>query len=322
MARDLRIIRKDALYHVTNRCYRGELRLSPDEVVRIFVEGCLARATQRYDVRLIIFVFMGNHFHLLVQTPRANLHAFMLYFQRELSTRLNRFRGERQTNFPERYIHEEIATQEDFEREVARLLCNPVRARLVGSIDDWPGVTSAGMHQTGDTTRTVRHASRAQVSMMSQDGENPDLLRSLESIELRISPPPFWTDLDSAEVQQRIAKLVQAEETRLRNAIEKRGERVRGPSRIKDETHRDKSAAYWRPRKRYICRDPEMISDYREWHDNTTSAYRRCARKWRNDGKFADYPPGTFPPGWTRCLPPTTGEGPPIPWRPVPAAAA
>jgi REP element-mobilizing transposase RayT len=162
MGRDIRVFRRGAVYHVTNKTYRGELRLSPDDVVKLFVEGCLAKAAHKHGVRIHFFIVMGNHFHLVVQVPLANLADFMKCFQMELSTRLNRYRGEEDSNFPRRYVPQEIASVDDYCRLLTRVLCNPVRARLVYEAADWPGVSSLAMHRAGQTRRTVRHANRAQ----------------------------------------------------------------------------------------------------------------------------------------------------------------
>ncbi len=323
MSNQIRIFRSGAVYRVTNYTYRGELRLTPDEAVEVFVEGCLARAARRCGVRLIAFTVMGNHFHMLVEVPLANLHAFMLYFQRELSTRLNLYRGVSKTNFPERYDHQEILDVEAFESAVAEILCNPVRARLVYEVAEWPGVSSVEMHRSGTTRRTVRHATRTQASAMREDGLTPELLRSFEEVELALSPPTLWADLEPGEVQARIADLVDIEEARLQREIDEARERVRGPSRIRDETHRQRpETVRWRPLRLCVSSDDERAAEYERWYAFTTRVYRRAAKLWRREGKWGAYPPGTFPPGWLECLPPAAGMGPPLPWtQQLPAAA-
>lgn len=323
MARDLRFFRNGAVYHVSNRTYRGELRLSPDEFVELFAEGCLAKAARRFGVHIIVFIVMGNHFHLIVQTPLANLHAFMRYFQRELSTRINRLRGVEHSNFPVRYTDEEIGSAEDFAALAAEILCNPVRARLVREAADWPGISSLEMHRDGQTDRTVRHATRSQAAAMREHGLTPELERSLEEIELKLSAPPFWADLDEEQVQQRIAELANVEETRLQDEIDRNNERTRGRHRILDETHRQRpEQVHWRVRGRCISRDAEFEAAFNTWYDDATKTYKRAARKWRMGGAWGDYPPGSFPPGWLRCLPPSSAVGPPLPWHEVRPIAA
>jgi REP element-mobilizing transposase RayT len=323
MSWEIRAFRHGAVYHVTNRTIRGECRLTPDEVVNLFAEGCLAEAARKYGVRIITFIVMGNHFHLLVQVPRANLDRFMGYFQRELSHRINAYRGETGTNFPKRYRYEEIGSPEDFEDEIARILCNPIRARLVGEADQWPGTSSLQMHRAGTTRRTVRHASRPHAEAMAQSGLTPAIERAMNPVELKLSPPPFWPELDEKELQARIAALVDAEEARLRAEIKANNERVVGPSRIKKQSHDYRpDQVHWRAYRRIISKDPEYAAAYHDWYRKNRRTYWKAARRWREDGTWGDYPPGTFPPGWLRCLPPSGDAGPPLPWRDVRLRAA
>lgn len=316
MARDLRLLRRGALYHVTNRCYRGELRLTPDEAVILFASGCLAEAARRYGVRIITFIFMGNHFHLIVQTPYANLNAFMMYFQRELSTRLNRYRGQSETNFPKRYRHEEILSEADFERLVARMLCNPVRARLVYDASDWPGFSSLMMHRSGESSTTVRHATRDQAAEMGTSSASDELLRSLNPVQLELAPPPFWAELDSSEVQSRIAALIDAEETRLQSEIDRHRQRVRGRNRVLDETpDRHPDQVHWRAYRRCLSENGKTEAAFHAYYRRTRRQYTRARQVWLETGDWHQFPPGSFPPGRMRCIPPSGTAGPPIPWR-------
>ena len=79
MARPLRIQYPDAFYHVTCRgTERRKIFLDDDDRNR-FLE-LLAETLQSYQVTLHGYVLMSNHFHLVVQTARANLSEFMRRF--------------------------------------------------------------------------------------------------------------------------------------------------------------------------------------------------------------------------------------------------
>jgi REP element-mobilizing transposase RayT len=89
MARPLRIEYPGAYYHVMNRGNRREDIFITDSDRKIFVDG-LADSCETYDVRIIGYVLMPNHFHLLVQTPQANLSEFMRHFLVTYTVRFNR----------------------------------------------------------------------------------------------------------------------------------------------------------------------------------------------------------------------------------------
>ena len=89
MARPLRIEYPGACYHVMNRGNRREDIFITNRDRISFVDG-LADSCEIYDVRLIGYVLMPNHFHFLLQTPQANLSEFMRHFLVTYTVRFNR----------------------------------------------------------------------------------------------------------------------------------------------------------------------------------------------------------------------------------------
>ncbi len=79
MARPLRIQYPGAFYHVTCRGNERKRIFLDDEDRHRFLQF-LAESLEAYDVVLHAFVMMSNHFHLVVQTMRANLSEFMRRF--------------------------------------------------------------------------------------------------------------------------------------------------------------------------------------------------------------------------------------------------
>ncbi|MFC1452508.1 transposase [Verrucomicrobiota bacterium] len=76
MARKLRLQFKGAIYHITVRG-NGRRRIFCDERDRERLMWRLGESVALYDVRLYLLCLMENHFHLLVETPRANISRFM-----------------------------------------------------------------------------------------------------------------------------------------------------------------------------------------------------------------------------------------------------
>jgi REP element-mobilizing transposase RayT len=79
MARPLRICYPNAFYHVTCRGNDRRAIFKDDQDRRAFLER-LRQSLQIYTVRLHAYVLMNNHFHLIVETPKANLSEFMRHF--------------------------------------------------------------------------------------------------------------------------------------------------------------------------------------------------------------------------------------------------
>ena len=76
MARQLRVQYEGAIYHVTVRS-NGQEDLFGDEKDRKYLLSRLSEAIETYGVRLYLFCLMSNHFHLVVETPKANIERFM-----------------------------------------------------------------------------------------------------------------------------------------------------------------------------------------------------------------------------------------------------
>jgi len=90
MSRPLRIEYAGALYHVLNRgADRKAIFLDPANDRAIFL-GILGEAAQLWKIRVHAFSLMSNHYHLLVETPVANLSHAMRHIDGVYTQRLNR----------------------------------------------------------------------------------------------------------------------------------------------------------------------------------------------------------------------------------------
>lgn len=76
MARKLRLQFNGAIYHVT---FRGNARqpIFADDRDRERLTARVAESAEDFDVRVYLYCWMGNHGHMLVETPRGNLSVFM-----------------------------------------------------------------------------------------------------------------------------------------------------------------------------------------------------------------------------------------------------
>ena len=72
MARPLRIEYPGAVYHVTSRGNERSL-IFRDEKDRLAFLDTLARTVDRWNWIVHAYCPMGNHYHLLIETPEANL---------------------------------------------------------------------------------------------------------------------------------------------------------------------------------------------------------------------------------------------------------
>ena len=89
MARKARVEFAGALYHLLDRGDRQEAIFHDDADRELFL-ATLAQACTRCGWRVHALVLMTNHYHLLVETPEANLVSGMRWFQTTYTVRFNR----------------------------------------------------------------------------------------------------------------------------------------------------------------------------------------------------------------------------------------
>ena len=128
MARPLRIQYAGAYYHVMNRGNRREDIFITDQDRKVFLDA-LADSCETYQIKLISYVLMSNHFHLLVQTPRANLSEFMRHFLVTYTVRFNRRNGRTGHVFQGRF-KSLLVDEDEYLLPLSRYIhLNPIRTR-------------------------------------------------------------------------------------------------------------------------------------------------------------------------------------------------
>ncbi len=88
MSRPLRIEFPDAWYHVINRGKRAE-DIFPDERDYLMFTELLKETSEMWNIRIAAFCLMPNHYHMLVQTPEANISRSMRHLNGVYTQRYN-----------------------------------------------------------------------------------------------------------------------------------------------------------------------------------------------------------------------------------------
>ena len=88
MARQLRIEYEGAIYHVMSRGDRREAIFLNDEDRQLFLKT-LEKSCAKAGWLIHAYVLMGNHFHLVVETPQPTLVSGMKWFLGTYTQRFN-----------------------------------------------------------------------------------------------------------------------------------------------------------------------------------------------------------------------------------------
>ena len=137
MSRPIRIEFPDALYHVTARGDRREDIFEDDHDRQAFLQT-LAAVVQQFNWLCYAWCLMDNHYHLLIQTPDANLSKGMRQLNGVFTQTSNR-RHHRVGHLFQGRFKAILVDSDAYLLELARyVVLNPVRARLVKKPGDWP----------------------------------------------------------------------------------------------------------------------------------------------------------------------------------------
>ena len=148
MPRSPRLEYAGALYHVTSRGVR-QAPIFADNRDREHFLRILAEKFGAHDAQAFAFCLMGNHYHLVLQTRRANLSKLMFAVNGRHGIAFNLRHGRQGHLFEGRFkaLH---VDREPYLLRVCRYVdLNPVRAGLVRSPEQW-GWSSYRAH-AGDT---------------------------------------------------------------------------------------------------------------------------------------------------------------------------
>lgn len=136
MARPLRIEFPGALYHVTSRGDRRRPIFENDSDRRLWLD-ILELVCVQSDFIVYAYCQMGNHYHLLLETPAGNLSQGMRRLNSRYTQAFNRRHDYVGHVFQGRY-KAILVDKESYLLEVARyIVLNPVRAGIVERPEEW-----------------------------------------------------------------------------------------------------------------------------------------------------------------------------------------
>ena len=137
MARPLRLELAGALYHVTSRGDgRDDTFLSDED--RIAWLETLAEVCKRFNWVCHAYCQMTNHYHMVIETPDANLSKGMRQLNGVYTQRFNRTHGRMGHVFQGRF-KAILVDKDSYLLELARyVVLNPLRAKMVRRLEQWP----------------------------------------------------------------------------------------------------------------------------------------------------------------------------------------
>lgn len=139
MPRPQRIEYENAFYHVMNRG-RGRQRIFREKRYYQAFLDTLAEAHERFHCIIHAYCLMGNHYHLLLETPNANLGRIMRHINGVYTQRHNRLKNTDGALFRGRY-KAILVDKDEYLLQLTRYIHrNPIDVKqpIVRNLDDYP----------------------------------------------------------------------------------------------------------------------------------------------------------------------------------------
>lgn len=136
MSRPIRIEYSGAIYHVTSRGNARSDIVLGDADREMFVET-LASVVERFEWICHAWCLMNNHYHLLIETPKANLSRGMRQLNGVYTQKFNRSHRRVGHLFQGRY-KAILVERNSYLLELCRyIVLNPVAAHMVDDVSAW-----------------------------------------------------------------------------------------------------------------------------------------------------------------------------------------
>ncbi len=303
MARPLRFVPTGHVVEVTCRTLQERALLRPSPALNEIALGVLGRAQRRYGLRIHVFVFMSNHYHLLASPEDAlQLARFMAYLNANLAkevSRLHRWKGK---VWARRY--RAIVLSQEEEAQVGRLryiLAHGVKEGLVRSPSDWPGAHCVVALRDGVSLegswfdRSLEHKARRR---SRRTPDRPQVFPEQES--LRLSPLPCWEGLDEGKRRDRIRDLLHQVEAEGAREVRARGRIARLPRRpsiLRQNPHSRPRAAKRTSAPAFHAATASAREALRAAYRWFVQVFRAAAERLRGGDPSPGFPEGSFPPG-------------------------
>ena len=277
---------------------QGRFLLKPTKELRSVVIGILARAQRLYPVGIHAFVFLSNHYHLLLSVDSSMMLAqFMNYLNSNLAREAGRMYGWREKFWGRRYqaivITQEEAAQVDRLRYV---LSHGCKEGLVARPEDWPGAHCVNALTSGRPLRGLWFDRTREYAARSR-GENFHHLKYTSHEEVDLEPLPCWRHLSDRDSRRRVVELVSAIEAETASRHARLRSTPMGLKAILSQR------PHHRPQRLKKAQAPICHSFTRgarsrliEAYSRFVRAYREAADELKKGSLGAHFPLGCFPP--------------------------
>ena len=201
MSRAQRILYENAYYHVMNRG-AGRREIFHDRIDREIFLQTIGEACKQFCIEIHAYCLMGNHYHLLMKTPEANLSRVMRHINGVYTQRYNRLKKTDGPLFRGRYKAILVDSDAYLLHLSKYIHLNPLSAGIVDCLAEYEWSSySAYIDRVKAPTWLVRDEIYGQLTGSEQKAEhyrsfiaNEDLDKTLIKFYSQTSAAPILGD--------------------------------------------------------------------------------------------------------------------------------
>ena len=218
-----------------NRCHR----FAPNRRALELIWYCFALTLSKYRGRVEAheFLWMSNHYHLVLTDTGGCLPRFMEELNSLLARAINSLYGIRGTTIEKGYNLVMVATGDKLIEHSVYTLANPCNAHLVEHSHHWLGVSSRQLEYGRSIAikrpnhglwRSINEPARRQASQESRRAIFRGRSKLPEEVKLVLTRPRIKQELSDRELRCHIRELLQKRERVLVKQRRAQGQRVLG----------------------------------------------------------------------------------------------
>ena len=280
----------------------------PRPGIKKLIGAWLGRALFHHGdgIEIFAFVFLSNHFHMLLRDNKGRLAEFMWYFQVNLAKNINELHdGRRGEFFSREYDAAPVLTDEDFLDKYAYTVTNAVKSKLLERADDGPFFNSLEAARKEEPFRFI-WLDRTGYHNATRGKKKPDRSKFEHEYEIPVTPPPMWQGFSKTKRQKLLDDLVKNYEGRYGRERKAQGATVLGVEGIARQRwwSRPKDPAR-RPRVKVFCRIKELKDEYLSSLRTVAGYYKERLHGFRKASALGrrallEWPSGCYPPSCMR----------------------
>ena len=301
MPRPRRNTNPEYLRLVTIRTECAQLLMVPGSELNETIGGIVAKYQEEFGIEIFAYMFLSNHYHLLIRAPKQNLWRFEQALNREIAKRVNRIRKRDGHFWSRRYDEQIVLGNPASLTALLYIVCNAVKHRLVRDTARWPGVgcyfqlldEQDRLFYFMDYTAYRKARSRARIT-----GEKVFLSDFKRQYRLRLSPLPMLSSLCKRKRRQILRSEIQRQTTLLNAEADREQHLYLGEKNILLQNPFSKPREVSR-RNRPLCYTQDPLAKYNfltDEHFPWNAMYERASRSFRSGLLDAEFPPYAIKP--------------------------